>query len=278
MASANLDSNTAELQRVTATGARLGSLAFLWQRHVRPHKLYLRRDLSMAVLLNPKVGTQTFRTLWYEGLQKLGSAPRVPAYYPVNKKRRLTFPPLPEYLHFLRNTAKYQCYAFVRNPYARFLSAWKQKFANCHLEESHLRCTARVLPSVRRFAAKHNLAGGEAGSPVPFETFLTWVESQEEGRRDHHWDTQRAVLNLDRIAYHRLFRIETEYTDGLMEVLTRAGVCADLVQERATRKVNSTPALKKPIYNEQLAERVYKLYRFDFEALGYEEDSWRDAA
>jgi len=182
--------------------------------------------------------------------------------------------PSSDYFHLRRHPEHYQCYAFVRNPYARFLSAWKNKFGTCHQDKEHTRTTRMLLPTLRRFAAKRNLPGAQADSPLPLGTFLAWVESQPEGHRDHHWDTQRAVLHLDRVKYHRLFRMEGEYVDGLMEVLTRAGIPAELIAERACRKKNATPPLKRPVYTEELAERVFNLYRCDFELLGYDRDSW----
>lgn len=253
----------------------LGIPQWLRCRHLRPHKVYLRRDVGMALFYNPKVGTKTFRSILHEGLQHIGAKPRVPFYYPINRQRRYVFAPIGEFLHFVRHVDRYDCYAFVRNPYARFLSAWKEKFSRSHTLDTLGRNVGELLPQLRRFASKHNLPGGENKSAVPLETFLIWVESQQEGRRDHHWDTQRAVLHLEKIKYHRLFRMETEYADGMMEVLTRAGIPEDLIAQRSHRKKNSTPPLYEPVYNEELANRVYKVYECDFNLLGYDKDSWR---
>ena len=256
--------------------AKFSYFDFLRRRHLRPHKIYLRRDVGMAVFLNPKTGTQTFRATLLEGLSRIDAEPRVGSYYPIKPHRRYVMAPITDYLHFMRNTGQYRCYAFVRNPYSRFLSAWKNKFGQCHNGQPHKRTTRMLLPALRRFAARHNLPGAEADSLMPFETFLSWVEAQPEGRRDHHWDTQRAVLHLDVIKYHRLFRMEGEYAQGLMEVLTQAGIPADVIERKARRKKNATPPLTKPVYNAELAQRVYRLYECDFQALGYHEDTWQD--
>ena len=253
----------------------LGTLKWLQCRHLRPHKVYLRRDVGLALFYNPKVGTKTFRSILHEGLQHIGAKPRVPFYYPINRQRRYVFSPIADYLHFARHTNHYDCYAFVRNPYKRFLSAWKEKFSRAHTLDKVGRNVGQLLPQLRRFALKHGLPGSEEKSAVPFETFLIWTESQQEGQRDHHWDTQRAVLHLDKIKYRRLFRMETEYTEGLMEVLTRAGIPESLIAERSGRTRNATPPLADPVYNEEFADRIYKIYEYDFERLGYEKDSWR---
>ena len=36
--------------------------------HLRPHKTYVRRDVRMVLIFNPKVGTTTLRTALIDGL------------------------------------------------------------------------------------------------------------------------------------------------------------------------------------------------------------------
>ncbi len=69
--------------------------------------------------------------------------------------------------------------------------------------------------------------------------------------------------------------METEYAEGMMELLTRAGIPEDVVAQRSQRKRNSTPPLSEPVYIEDIANRVYNLYECDFQRLGYVKDSWR---
>lgn len=271
---AKAQATTARARQARARQSRLGLLQVLRRRHLRPHKIYLRRDKSMALFLNPKTGTQTFRAILHAGLKEIGAGPRVGRHYPIKPHRRWVMAPLADYIDLLRHPQRYRCYAFVRNPYARLLSAWKNKFGTAHRDSEHKRTTRMLLPKLRRFAARRDLPGARPDAPLTFETFLAWVESQPEGRRDHHWDTQRAILHLDLLKYHRLFRMETEFVDGLIEVLARAGLPRDFVARRAVRKKNATKPLAAPVYNEQLAERVYNLYRCDFDLLGYDRDSW----
>ena len=244
-------------------------------RHLRPHKSYVRRDVRMVMTFNPKVGTTTLRSALIEGLEAAGNKPRVGPYWPINRQRRFLMAPPTEFLDVILHPDRYQFYAFVRNPYARVVSAWNNKFAHCHLGDQD-RCSRRYAPILRKFAARHGLPGGAANSPIPFETFLQFVESQAEGRRDHHWDTQRAVLQLDGVSDHKLFRIESDFATGAMEVLTRAGVDAEWVAQRLRKPRNVSPKRDEPVLTEELAERVYRIYECDFQRLGYERDSWRN--
>ena len=50
---------------------------------------------------------------------------------------------------------------------------------------------SKATALVRRFAVEQNLPGSDPESAIPFATFVSYVESQPEGRRDQHWDTQR---------------------------------------------------------------------------------------
>ena len=228
----------------------------------------------MVMIFNPKVGTTTLRSALMEGLEAAGHRPRVGPYWPINRARRFLMAPPTEFLDALMHPGRYEFFAFVRNPYARIVSAWNNKFAHCH-EGDQPRFTKRSAPALRRFAARHGLPGGDVNEAIPFETFLQFVESQPEGRRDHHWDTQRAVLHLDGVNYYKLFRIESDFEAGAMEVLSRAGVDREWLQKRLEKPRNVSPQLRQPVLDEELAERVYRLYECDFQRLDYDRDSWR---
>ena len=171
-------------------------------------------------------------------------------------------------------SARYGFFTFVRNPYARLVSAWKDKLALSG-DDRNARSVRKATALVRRFAVEQNLPGSEPESAIPFATFVSYVESQPEGRRDQHWDTQRSVLLTDLIPFSRVYRMETEFAAGVTEILTRLGLPETWAAERLEHPQNASRKLKEPVFDEQLAERVYQCFAPDFDEFGYDRESWR---
>jgi hypothetical protein len=249
-------------------------LSLLRRRHFSPYKTYIRRDLGLVVYFNPKVGSTTIKRLLVEGLQKLGAPPMLSRVWPINETRRYLTAPLTDHLDLLRHPERYQFVTFVRNPYARLVSAWKDKLAKGG-EAPAARSVRKATAEVRHFAARNQLPGGQPDSVIPFATFVSYVESQAEGRRDQHWDGQRAVLLTDLIPFSRIYRMETEFVSGVTQILTRLGLPEDWAAERLQRPQNASRKLSEPVYDQRLAERVFRCYAGDFEEFGYDRESWR---
>ncbi|MGC9320389.1 MAG: sulfotransferase family 2 domain-containing protein, partial [Armatimonadota bacterium] len=112
--------------------------------HFSPYRCYVDRECRTVVVLNPKVGTTTFRHVICHGLREVrGYAdPSQGRYRPFHRARDFAFAPVRDYFHALGHPEEYSYYCFVRNPYARLRSAWLDKMAFGH-EEGY-------PPSVRR--------------------------------------------------------------------------------------------------------------------------------
>jgi len=252
----------------------MSGLALLRRRHFSPYKTYIRRDLGLVVYFNPKVGSTTIKRLLVEGLQTLGVKPMLSRVWPINETRRYLTASLTDHYDLLRNPQRYQFFTFVRNPYARLVSAWKDKLALSG-DDRNARSVRKATALVRRFAVERGLPGNELESAIPFATFVSYVESQDEGRRDQHWDTQRSVLLTDLIPFSRIYRMETEFAAGVTEILTRLGLPEAWAAERLEHPQNASRKLKQPVFDEHLAERVYRCFAPDFEEFGYDRESWR---
>ncbi len=175
----------------------------------------------------------------------------------------------------LRNPGDYRFCCFVRNPYARLLSAWRDKFQLDEQGGAKHRSMRRELPAVRRFAASRGIAGADSGSEVPLETLLAYIEQQPAGRRNHHWDTQYSVLAADLITYDRVFRMETEFVSGMHEIFRAIELPDELTGTALKTRYNASRAAKRPVLTEELAERIQNVYARDFEAYGYDVASWQ---
>ncbi|MDX1946022.1 MAG: sulfotransferase family 2 domain-containing protein [Pirellulaceae bacterium] len=254
---------------------RFLGLRLAWQKHFSPFKTYLRRDRGVIVFLNPKVGTTMFRSVLMDALKASGAKTQLSRWWPLRHTRRLLTAPPADFLHAALHPERYTAYAFVRNPYSRLLSAWRDKFAARHDDAAPPRALARTLPGLRKFAASRGLPLAADDAKVPFATFVAYVEWQHEGTRDHHWDTQRSVLCSDYIPYGRLFKMETEFTAGVIAILTHLGLPTEGVAEKLAQPMNASRKLSQPAYNADLAARVERIYACDFERLGYDRESWR---
>jgi Sulfotransferase family len=196
-------------------------------------------------------------------------------YRLFRKAREFQFARLRDYAHAFRFPGEYQFFCFVRNPYARLRSAWQNKFAYGHVQGYSRSIRRRELPRLRRFAKSADLAGGAAGSAIPFETFLAYVESQAAGERDHHWDDQHHVLLMDEVRYERCFRMEGEFTSGMRQIFDRIGLAGEVMDRLLATQKNVSPKDEAPVYDAALAARVLRLYARDFSIFGYDTESWR---
>jgi hypothetical protein len=243
--------------------------------HFSPYKCYLRRDLKLAVLLNPKVGSSAFRAILVEGLRQAGAHPLLGPLWPVSVKRRYTTAPPADYFHAFNHPADYDFRCFVRNPYSRVLSAWNDKLVKGFHAPQYPRSMIKFVPKLRRFARERGLPGGTDEAPFPFESFITFIESQREGQRNQHWDTQRSVLLTDDIAYRHIYHMETEFVTGMVDTLALAGLDPAWVRDKVARPTNASGKIENPVYTPELADRVYQLYAVDFDRFGYARDSWQ---
>ena len=249
----------------------------LIQPHFSPFKPFVDRENRTVVMLNPKVGTWTLRDGLARGVCKFRgwSDSSQGRYRLLSNARNFPCASLRDYWHAISHANEYAFYAFVRNPYARVRSAWLDKLAFGHTTGYPRSARRRVIGSLRRLARRRGLSGGAPASAVPFSTFLSYIEAEPAGRRDHHWDEQHAVLLMDDLRYTRVFHLETQFREGLTEISARIGFPSAWVDELVTSRRNESTKHAEPVFDSDLARRTHAIYARDFAELGYGEDSWR---
>jgi dermatan 4-sulfotransferase 1 len=157
-------------------------------------------------------------------------------------------------------------FAFVRNPYARLFSAYKQKVLDLTSPYIGFR------EAIRQQAGYPTLADGAFGN-VGFADFVHYIATQPDEFRDGHWKSQTGTLHLDRIRYDFIGRVET-FEEDFTHVLQRFQAPPALLAT-LTERVNTTIKLPLAVaYNKALADLVYTLYHADFATFGYAQDSW----
>lgn len=254
-----------------------GFLHILRRRHFSPFKTYVNREHHTVVVLNPKVGTKSFRQALTDGMREIHGItdPSEGRYRLLKKAREFQFAPIRDYVDAFAHPGRYRFFCFVRNPYARLRSAWQNKFAYGHEKGYSRSIRRRELGRLRRFAGNAGLAGADDNEAIPFTTFLAYVESQPAGQRDHHWDEQYQVLLMEDIHYERFFRMEGEFTEGLRQVFDRIGLVGPAMERILGTQRNVSPRDEAPVYTPELALRVQRLYARDFAVFGYDSGSWR---
>jgi hypothetical protein len=77
------------------------------------------------------------------------------------------------------------------------------------------------------------------------------------------------------LPYHRLYHIENEFERGMAEIFAALGLPPSAARFISGAPRNVSTKRAGALYDAQLAARVLRLYRDDFEAFGYDPDSWR---
>lgn len=149
-------------------------------------------------------------------------------------------------------------FTVVRNPYTRFVSAWRDKV---YLYEP----TAEDVYVAVRGAAP-DVAHKQ---PIQFSEFVAHVERTISATTDPHWRRQVDLTFPDAIRYTHVGK--TENLPATIALLyRRAGHGLPQTMPRA----NGAALLAGASYTPTLAKRVHELYAQDFVAFDYDPAAW----
>lgn len=176
---------------------------------------------------------------------------------------------------FARNTVGARALGSTSGPfdYAAISERMTESFEHIYRREAYAPPPLRWVDGVR------GLLGGRVPSaealdaePVTFTEFVRHVCEQPESTMDIHWRPQTAQLRPDVLDYDFIGRVERFSADAsrLLSQLGAPAFMFDLVQGRA----NASSGGPVP-WDADLAARVYRVFRDDFDAFGYDRDSWR---
>lgn len=147
----------------------------------------------------------------------------------------------------------------VRNPYKRLVSAWRNRVLPCEPGESEV-----------YLRVKGGLPGIRNKSLVTFEEFVEYVENECDVRTcNSHWRLQVDHNFFPAMNYSLVAKVE-QLGEGLARLQKHLG----LEEPLAARGKNVSAPVGSAAYTQELADRVYALYRQDFEILGYDRNSW----
>ncbi len=179
---------------------------------------------------------------------------------------RLTDFPNAEAIEILTSSEWFR-FCFVRNPYYRLFSAYKSKMLN--YRDSQYQPVRDEI----RHRYGYPLRDGRPAGMVAFRDFVRYVEGIADQDRDFHWRSQTALVMPAVIEYGFIGHMET-FQHDFEHVLQRLGASAELMATIPELVNPTTKLYHAAAYDRELATRVYDMYRSDFEAFGYDQDSW----
>ena len=154
----------------------------------------------------------------------------------------------------------YRFITFVRNPYTRLLSCYRDKILKKRAEKGKILQFLGCDPS-------------DMEAQITFEEFAKAVISQSDYDMDHHWRTQSTQVLYGLLPYSFIGRFEN-YDKDFSEAFRIIGVNEDSAPElRHFNRTKSGPAEGcTDYYNPTLQAMVYDRYKADFTNFGYSYD------
>jgi hypothetical protein len=167
--------------------------------------------------------------------------------------------------HQLAKSAEALRFTFVRNPYARVLSTWSDRFQGRPLIEGN--------PSINAYrshrAAISRLLPDGPDQTLSFPEFVEFATATVHQRIDIHWQLQDDFVTVPGLPLNLIGKVESFQTD-FARVLDHIGANNEARARYLQQAVNpSSHAPWQEYYTDALAARVCRAYERDFDKFGY---------
>lgn len=136
----------------------------------------------------------------------------------------------------------YYKFAFVRNPYDRLISCWKDKV----LKLNHFQFKEEEYVKMKHF-----------------KNFVTWVSHLDIEVADCHLRTQQSLIDLNNIDFIGRFE---RFEQDLSIVLNKLNICETIPKKNAA----TIKQHYSSFYTEELRQKVYTIYKKDFLIFNYD--------
>ncbi len=155
-------------------------------------------------------------------------------------------------------------FSFVRNPYARAVSCWADKFAGKPLVAGDFFIDMYL-------ATRKEIDRGLPAGPdrtLPFADFVIFAAATANAGHDMHLQTQDAILSIPGIALDLIGKVENFDAD-FARVLEYLNAAADIRRDATVAVNESHHDDWSSFYTGDLADRIYRAYECDFDRFGY---------
>lgn len=155
-------------------------------------------------------------------------------------------------------------FSFVRNPYARIVSCWADKFANKPLVPGDNFIDAYL--AIRRDIDPVLPAGADCC--MSFSDFVTYAAAVAQARKDIHLQVQQDIVTIPGIKLDFVGKVESFESDFTL-VLDHLKAADDARREAQTPANESNHDKWPNYYTRDLADRIYRAYEQDFDQFCY---------
>lgn len=158
-------------------------------------------------------------------------------------------------------------FCFVRNPYDKLFSAYKSKIGDPDGDPWYQQAQSEI-----REMFDYPQRDGRRIGIVSFRDFVRFVHGGG-WPHDGHWCVQVEKLITEMISYDFIGRFETFQRD-FKALLEQLGAPPEIVASAEKVHGQTAKICLPAAYDRELADTVYEIYKDDFEAFGYERESW----
>jgi hypothetical protein len=155
-------------------------------------------------------------------------------------------------------------FSFVRNPYARAVSCWSDKFRDKPLVPGDPFTDVYLS---RRLEIDTSLPAG-ADRSLSFADFVVFLAAVARGRLDIHFQTQADILSMPGIRLDFVGKVES-FARDFARVLDHLRA-SDALRREAVMPINESHHDHwADYYTPEIADRLYGAYECDFDRFGY---------
>ncbi|PNJ83087.1 carbohydrate sulfotransferase 11 isoform X1 [Pongo pygmaeus] len=180
---------------------------------------------------------------------------------------------IPEINHRLKS---YMKFLFVREPFERLVSAYRNKFTQKYNISFHKRYGTKIIKRQRKNATQEALRKGD---DVKFEEFVAYLidpHTQREEPFNEHWQTVYSLCHPCHIHYDLVGKYETLEEDSNY-VLQLAGVGSYLKFPTYAKSTRTTDEMTTEFFQNISSEhqtQLYEVYKLDFLMFNYSVPSY----
>ncbi|XP_057711109.1 carbohydrate sulfotransferase 11 isoform X2 [Corythoichthys intestinalis] len=168
-----------------------------------------------------------------------------------------------------RRLKTYLKFLFVREPFERLVSAYRNKFTLKYNSSFHKRFGTRIVRRYRKNATAEALANGADVTFKEFAEYLADPATRRDGPLNEHWQTVYQLCHPCHIRYDLVGKYET-LEDDANYVLRLAGEALRFPSyAKSTRTTDAMTAQFFANVSTEQRQRLYQLYKLDFLMFNY---------
>ena len=177
-------------------------------------------------------------------------------------------------LYTVLHDPSYFRFGFVRNPYDRLISAYKDKILAPQKSPDKRHYVSKACEIKAEFTGQlpHEINLDE--TPVSFSEFVHYVNREQPYDMDRHWFYQYLTMWHPFCKLDFIGRFEN-FQEDLKNILTIIKA-PERVLNSIKEPANMSVRMSDKFYNAELADIVYHKFRKDFEIYNYDPNSWEN--